>query len=770
MDAADQSKDIDFAVLRQIDREIDDALARGEWSAALYTSLYSRGLKAVSDNVRALHFLLELREPGWSDAHKDYVIKRLPRQVRELIRLLSDGWEPFVALPDGSAISWKDQQIDVSRVEVLLRPDGAKLTAHLKPGAAINLEGFASRRVSFGDTLHAEFAHGWKLDSPSSVHTGTSTKTSKGSPSRIIFQFTAQDIRLSRGEVRPTLWVVPLGENITIPHLGNISRDRLILSSNGSSYSIGFIGIRLQGMFPYTLIKVARAEKKEAFFLIAENGDVDQKDDFIDKDILALQLTLGQTLNPGLAYGIHGDQLVGVRQIRQWASNKVQARTVPLEPVYGGSVEHWYLDFFEHLSIALQKASTNEIAAVIQLFLRSYDPLLDISIQHLLSAIALLSSLSADELNSNLGKRVKTYLTPYGIEIPNELEKDLDHVAQQFTKRGQITLDISASQTQKYIDLRDKIRTVLVAMISLKIGYRGPIVGDRYSSRPPLWWPRASVHTATIRWSATLAPEDAACGLKTNQILVLVERPEHEKIARWLLDAANIPCERLKFESVHGHEGLLKYANLLKKISSPTIIIISSLLNHLPTAIDAIRAELSSLSSDVLVCPAVSCMEAWLFADDDLVRQQILDDTTQRQVLEHLPEELSDARTLAHRIFGPPDLWSDISRPDVYRAAERSPSLRRFLELLTTVLDIKVDFPAQSVSRAISRNAIAGLIRDLLDKDTIAWRTADESIFTAEALAREVEQGTETGRQYTVDLISMMINTLSRNARRKGSQ
>ena len=163
-------------------------------------------------------------------------------------------------------------------------------------------------------------------------------------------------------------------------------------------------------------------------------------------------------------------------------------------------------------------------------------------------------------------------------------------------------------------------------------------------------------------------------------------------------------------------------------------------------------------------------MEAWLFADDDLVRQQILDDTTQRQVLEHLPEELSDARTLAHRIFGPPDLWSDISRPDVYRAAERSPSLRRFLELLTTVLDIKVDFPAQSVSRAISRNAIAGLIRDLLDKDTIAWRTADESIFTAEALAREVEQGTETGRQYTVDLISMMINTLSRNARRKGSQ
>lgn len=760
--------DIDFELLKQIDRDIDEAMELGAWSLDLFTSLYDKGTIAAAGNLEALRFLIEVAEPDWPvEPRKGFGVRRLPREIREIIRLLSDGWEPFLALPKGTALSWKDQAIAVNEVEVLLQPDTARLIANLRPETPARPDDFNNQRGIIRDTIEVEFAYGWKLRSSIAILTHRKAKTTKSKHS-ITYQFQAHDVHISHKKAQPHIWVIPLGIDVSIPVLRNVFQERIMFSESGWSSSSKSIGLRLQGVFSYVLLKIEKSDNTTPAFLIIENLNETHNEDFINHDILALQFALGQSLPLGLAYGLHGSNVTAVRQVANWASSKAKIQTIPLTPEMGSS-QQWFVDFFHKLSRALQDGNNNALAAVLHLFLRSLDSLLDVSLQEILSGIAILSRHLNADMRATHGNRAKTYLDAYGISLPDVVHKKIDYAAEQLAMRGEITLGASLDQISKSVDLRDEIRTVLVAMISAKIGYRGPIVGDRFTGRSPSWWPRSTETADVANWSASLSPEDARYGANSDDILILMERPEHETIARWLLTAASIPFTRLKFGSI-GHEGLLRNIKEIAKGRSRIFVIASSQVSHLPTGIELLRSELSLEASHVLLCPAVPYMEAWMLADDDLLRRQDLAEATRRRVLELLPEELFDARTLTHQIFGPPDCWHELPSPDVYRAAERSPSLRRFISGVADALGIKANLPAQAVSRSISRSAIAGLIRDLLDKDTIAWRTSDDNNLTAEALAREVEQGTETGRQYTVDLISMMINTLSRTARRKSHQ
>lgn len=62
------------------------------------------------------------------------------------------------------------------------------------------------------------------------------------------------------------------------------------------------------------------------------------------------------------------------------------------------------------------------------------------------------------------------------------------------------------------------------------------------------------------------------------------------------------------------------------------------------------------------------------------------------------------------------------------------------------------------------REAVARLLREL-PPDTVAWRTTSGS-YTAEALAAEVESGTDVGRQYAADIVRVCRDLLGRQARR----
>lgn len=768
-DHANLFEDINFEALWEVDREIDVAIEHGEWSQERFRLLYERGLSATSGHKEPLAFLFEVGEAGWSaDGIECAGQRRLPRQVRELIRRLTDGWEPSLTLPKGISLLWNEQPVAVTSVEVVVQTDKVSVIAALRSETRSQVQAFTDRRGLVRDTLHVEFPYGWRLDSSVAVLTERRSEYSE-SGLKQSYVYLTRNTHISRGEQEPNLWIIPFDTNITLPSLKNIIYQRNTFSYAGKSASDGDVGLRGLGAFPYVMLQVnsGTVERKKTF-LIIEVQESGFDDHLVETDLLALQFSLGGILTTSLAYGIWKDNVVAVRQVLQRQGNQAPTQTTP--PVPNTYDRHSnFIEFFEQLSSSMRKRDGAVLSAVSQLFLRSFDALIDTSIRELVAGIAVLLNSCDWPLVGSLSNRVKDYFALYQIKLPDDIARNLNYISNQLTDRGVISLNSDEKEIEKLIRHRNEFRTLLVAMLCLKIGYTGPIIEYHFEELTPSWWPARIDKSDMIRWSATLPPEDGTYGRKSGEVLIIVERPEYIQIMLCLLKAARLPSERLRFASTDGKTGLRRKIGHIASTKGGIVLVADSSRNHMPSAIDGIRSDLSLPdSSHISICPAVPCMDAWLLADDDLVRPLAIDGGIQPRVWESLPEELPDAKVLAQQIFGPPELWNSLPTPDIFRAAERSPSLRRFLGVIAAALNVKLDLPAQSVSRAISRSAIAGLIRDLLDKDAIAWRTSDEGSFTAEALAREVEQGTELGRQYTVDLVSMMINTLSRKARHRG--
>ena len=76
----------------------------------------------------------------------------------------------------------------------------------------------------------------------------------------------------------------------------------------------------------------------------------------------------------------------------------------------------------------------------------------------------------------------------------------------------------------------------------------------------------------------------------------------------------------------------------------------------------------------------------------------------------------------------------------------------------------------ESVSRNISRDVFAGLMREIMPADTVMWRTATGDSFTAKELCQHIEQGTEIGQQYSSDVLRVVRDFLKRKANRKESE
>jgi hypothetical protein len=82
---------------------------------------------------------------------------------------------------------------------------------------------------------------------------------------------------------------------------------------------------------------------------------------------------------------------------------------------------------------------------------------------------------------------------------------------------------------------------------------------------------------------------------------------------------------------------------------------------------------------------------------------------------------------------------------------------------------VKLDLPVESAERTISRDAIAGLVREMMPGDVVAWKTSNGHTYTADDISREVEQGSDVGHQYARDVLRVAIDFLQRQARRRRS-
>lgn len=177
--------------------------------------------------------------------------------------------------------------------------------------------------------------------------------------------------------------------------------------------------------------------------------------------------------------------------------------------------------------------------------------------------------------------------------------------------------------------------------------------------------------------------------------------------------------------------------------------------------------------SEVLFCPAIPTVEAWLFADSDALFTVLGDRAEALVGRMPLPEQLPYPKFLKSTILRDKDVYRRLlERINIRVAGSRSPSLKYFIETarrLSAFPPIKFDQssnPAGQISREILRN----LISEVYPSNKALFRSASGVVVTAEQMMQEITNGTDLGREYSSDILRVARDLLSRQAQKKSGE
>jgi hypothetical protein len=250
-------------------------------------------------------------------------------------------------------------------------------------------------------------------------------------------------------------------------------------------------------------------------------------------------------------------------------------------------------------------------------------------------------------------------------------------------------------------------------------------------------------------------------------VFLVVERENDRRIVTALLEAAGYPLDRVVLMVARGKSAAARtVSGLADQAPGRCAVLIDLDELNVPDARARARSQLGDPPAEVFC--AVPELEAWLFADDRALLGNARPEEEVQRIVRRLPlpEEIPSPKELARQVFGPESQWEFLRRIDIGRAAARSPSLRAFLEGMAHLLGVDPQPLYTGVARNLSRDVIAGLIREVSPSDAVVWRTADGEEYTASQLQRHIEEGDEVGRQYSSDLLRISRDFLRRAANR----
>jgi hypothetical protein len=257
--------------------------------------------------------------------------------------------------------------------------------------------------------------------------------------------------------------------------------------------------------------------------------------------------------------------------------------------------------------------------------------------------------------------------------------------------------------------------------------------------------------------------------MTSNPICLLVEGVNDVKIATWLLEAAKLPLEHIAIK----HSSSTKFRKFLHDLSpDPEVakglaVLVDVDARSIPDAVASVRSDLINYSSVEIFC-AMPTIEAWLFADDLMVKEILGEESWEFKFFLSLPlpEEISNPKEMAKFFFGSSiKSWEFLKTINISRATSRSPSLRYFLSGIEKMLG-RNQAPAMSrLVENMNLKIFAGLINEVVPADTTIWKTSDGETFTASQLRQEIDKGTDLGKQYASDVLRVSRDFLKSTAR-----
>lgn len=254
------------------------------------------------------------------------------------------------------------------------------------------------------------------------------------------------------------------------------------------------------------------------------------------------------------------------------------------------------------------------------------------------------------------------------------------------------------------------------------------------------------------------------------QLLLLVEGEFDARVVPALLGRAGYPVDRV---TVVAAAGLTQLKQLVggSRARSPRAMEIAALVDadcgNVPDAVEQARRELGF--PDLALFTAIPSVEAWLLTDPSAVGKALGDFGEIG-----IPSFAVNGEHEAENRYDDPQLLRHVGVAlrivqymDVGMASTRSPSLRAFLEGVGRMLGADTSYLETARAGSLGREVLANLIEEVAPTNSVIYRTIDGSTVSAGDMMREVDAGSELGRQYASDLLRVSRDFLIRQARRE---
>ena len=246
-------------------------------------------------------------------------------------------------------------------------------------------------------------------------------------------------------------------------------------------------------------------------------------------------------------------------------------------------------------------------------------------------------------------------------------------------------------------------------------------------------------------------------------IHLFVEGEIDKIIINNILSAAQYPLNRVSIEVAGGKSNVVKFAKNAAKLSNQTQII-AALVDadtiYIQDAIVETQKQFANTNVEVFV--TVPQIEAWLFADDFLIKKYGNKEQTKQIARLPLPQEITYPKEIYQNFlrkknaYGLADEYAFLLEMNIGRATMRCPSLSHFLRKIADLLHISTDIttPIENTSSNIlPKHIFSNLIQEVANANTVIFRTLSGYSITADDMQKAVLQDSPEGKEYISNVL-----------------
>jgi len=249
-------------------------------------------------------------------------------------------------------------------------------------------------------------------------------------------------------------------------------------------------------------------------------------------------------------------------------------------------------------------------------------------------------------------------------------------------------------------------------------------------------------------------------------LIIFAEGSTDKEIIKSILKAANFGSKGISVEIMGSKQKVKQMVySLPPDVNQKVAALVDADIGNIPDSRAYANEQLGNPHFPVFC--AVPEIEAWLFADDKLALQLARNDRAKNKINRlSVPESISYPKQVAKDVFGKLLSYTDFENMDIERAMARSASLRDFLIGISEILHTSLPQVKTVSTHSLSRDIFASLIKEIIPSNSVVWKTSDGNLFTAQELSKEIEEGSDLGKQYISDVLRIARDMLSRKAKR----